>query len=329
MSRSRLKETEQRGAFPGKAALMRYCARRYSKVFLVSFVLASSICVGQSLVPRAYVITPVDANAITLSYSHQYGDVLFDPSIPITNAGSQLNVASLGYYHSFGLFGRSANVTAVLPYAEGNLSGTVVGVQRSIYRSGLTDASFRLSANLKGGPAMNAADFGDWRQKTLVGVSLTVEVPTGQYDPARLINPGSHRYALKPELGLSRRWGSWIFDAYGGMWFFTADDRYFPGGIVRTQQPVGAIETHLSYDLKLRLWFSLDGNFWYGGVTSLNGAENIIARQKDSRVGATMSVPVTQHQSLKFSYSIADHVSFGGDFQSISAAWQYSWLRKP
>ena len=313
----------------GKPTSMRSCARIRRAVLLVSLCLTPGIGLAQSLVPRAYVITPVDGNAITLSYGYQYGDVLFDPSIPITNNGSQLNVAFFCYYHAFSFFGRSANVTAVLPYAEGNFSGTVVGVKQSIYRSGLTDSSFRLSANLIGGPAMTAADFGDWRQKTLVGVSLTVEAPTGQYDPARLINPGSHRWALKPEFGLSRRWGSWILDAYGGVWFFTANDRYFPGGSLQTQQAVGSIETHLSYDVKPRLWFSLDGNFWYGGVSSLNGGANIHTRQEDSRVGATMSVPITKHQSLKFSYSIADHISFGGDFQIISVAWQYSWLGKP
>jgi hypothetical protein len=304
-------------------------ARIRRTALLVSLYLAPSIGLAQSLVPRAYVITPVDGNAITLSYSYQFGDVLFDPSIPITNNGSQLNVAFLSYYHSFSFFGRSANVTAALPYALGTFSGTVVGVQQSIYRSGLTDSSFRLSANLMGAPAMTAADFGDWRQKTLVGVSLTVDAPTGQYDPARLINPGSHRWAFKPELGLSRRWGSWILDAYGGVWLFTSNSRFFPGSLLQTQQAVGAIETHLSYDVKPRLWFSLDGNFWFGGITSLSGGANISTRQENSRVGATMSVPVTKHQSLKFSYSIADHVRFGGDFQVISVAWQYSWLGKP
>jgi outer membrane putative beta-barrel porin/alpha-amylase len=314
----------------GKAMFLCCCVRILRRaVLLVSLCLAPGIGLGQSLVPRAYVITPADANAITLAYSYEYGDVLFDPSIPIKSTGSQLNVAFFSYYHSFSFFGRSANVAAVLPYALANFSGTVVGVRDSIYRSGLTDSSLRLSVNLKGGPAMNVADFRDWRQKTLVGVSLTVEVPSGQYDPARLINPGTNRWAFKPEIGLSRRWGPWILDAYGGVWLFTANDRYFPGGTLRTQKAIGAIETHLSYDLKPRLWFSLDGNFWYGGTARLNGSKKISSLQEDSRVGATMSIPVTNHQSLKFSYSIADRVSFGGDFQSISAAWQYSWIGKP
>ena len=156
-----------------------------------------------------------------------------------------------------------------------------------------------------------------------------MDAPTGQYDRARLVNPGSHRWALKPELGSSRRWGPWVLDAYAGVWLFIGNDRYFPGVYVQTQQAIGAVGTHFSYDLKPRLWFSLDGNFWYGGATSLNGVENIHTRHQNSRVGVTTSVPLSGHQSLKFSHSIADYAGFGGDFQNISVAWQYSWIGKP
>jgi hypothetical protein len=304
-------------------------ARIHRALFLLPLCLGANAGLAQSLIPRAYIVTPVDGNAVTLSYSYQYGDVLFDPSAPIANTGSQLNVALMSYYHSFSFFGRSANVTAVLPYAVGTFSGTVLGVGQSIYRSGLTDSSFRLSANLKGGPAMNIEEFRNWRQKTLVGATFTVEVPTGQYDPARLVNPGTHRWAFRPELGLSRRFGSWVADAYGGAWFFAGNGKYFPGVSTVTQEPILGVELHLSYDVKPRLWLSLDGNFWYGGATSLNGVENVATVQNSSRIGATLSIPLAGPQSLKFSYSLPDHTSFGGNFRSLSAAWQYSWLGKP
>jgi hypothetical protein len=51
--------------------------------------------------------------------------------------------------------------------------------------------------------------------------------------------------------------------------------------------PIGSFEGHLSYDMKPRLWFSLDGNFWFGGVTSLNGIANLATRQTSSRIGMT------------------------------------------
>ena len=182
----------------------------------------------------------------------------------------------LGYYHSFNFLGRSANLNAALPYAVGNFQGNVAGQPRTLYRSGLLDFTSRISVNLKGGPSMPIEEFMKWRQKTLLGVSLKVLAPTGQYDPTKLVNWGTNRWAFKPELGYSRRWRNWFLDSYGGAWFYTTNPRFYspPSPKPQTESPIGSFEGHLSYDVKPKLWFSLDGNFWFGGVTSLSGLAN-------------------------------------------------------
>jgi hypothetical protein len=126
-----------------------------------------------------------------------------------------------------------------------------------------------------------------------------------------------------------------VLDAYGAVWFFTTNNEFFshnqynPGVTAQSEKPVSAFEGHLSYDVSPRFWLSLDGNFWYGGRTSLNGAENLKTLQENSRVGGTLSVPVSRHQSLKFNYSNGAFITFGGNYQSTSMAWQYSWLGRP
>ena len=60
-------------------------------------------------------------------------------------------------YHSLSFIGRSANVTATLPYGVGHFKGTAFGAETTVYRSGLFDSVFRLSVNLKGAPAMGSA----------------------------------------------------------------------------------------------------------------------------------------------------------------------------
>jgi hypothetical protein len=292
---------------------------------------------AQDLSPRAYVITPLHANAVTLTWSFYDGNIDYNGALPVSGATGTYNVPILSYYHSFSFFGRSANVVASLPYAFGNFQGTVTGAEKHLYRSGLLDSIYRFSVNLKGGSAMSPKEFMKWRQKILLGASLKVTAPTSQYDPTKLINWGTNRWGFKPEFGYSQRWGGkWILDGYFGVWFFTTNpdfwsrNMYYAGTRSQSQDPIGALEGHLSYDFKKqRMWASLDGNFWFGGITSVSGVKNPLSYQTNSRIGGTFSVPTTKHQSLKFSYSTGTYIRFGGNYQNVSAAWQYSWIGRP
>jgi hypothetical protein len=283
---------------------------------------------AQDLSPRAYIITPLRSNAIVMTYSFYHGSVLFDGAAPITGATGTYSVPVLGLYHSFSLLGRSANVNAALPYAVGNFQANVAGAPRQIYRSGLVDLTARLSVNLVGGPSMPVQEFQKWRQTTILGFSLKVRAPTGQYNPTNLVNWGANRWAFKPEFGYSRRRSNWLIDSYGGVWFYTNNPQSYSPPIPKpqSQQPIGTFEGHLSYDVKPRLWCSLDGNFWFGGVTSLRGIANPTTRQTSSRIGVTASVPLSRHQSMKISYNDGAYTRFGGNYHTVSVAWQYSWI---
>jgi hypothetical protein len=306
--------------------------------FLIPLAIATCLLRSlhaQDLAPRAYLILPLHSNAITMAYSFMDGSLNFGDVVPLSDSNARVSLPVFSLSHSFGLFGRAALFTASLPYGVGNISAKVVDNEQHVYRSGMFDSSYRLSVNLIGGPAMNLKEYVRWRQKTVVGISLRIVAPTGQYDPIKLINYGSNRWALKSEAGLSRRWGHWIVDAYGGGWYYSSNPEFFsrnqynPGTVSQKQSPIFAFEGHLSYDVKPRLWASFDGNYWHGGTTSLNGVENPATVQNNSRVGATLAVPFTKHQSLKFSYADGAYIKYGGNFQSISAAWQYSWLGRP
>lgn len=307
------------------------CARFFTFLLLVAILGLTA----QDLAPRAYLITPIHSNAVTLTYSFFDGELLFEGTVPITDATARVSVPIVSVYHAMRLFGRTVSITASLPYGVGNFHGTVLSAQTNAYRSGMFDSSYRLSINLIGGPAMDLSDFRNWTQKTLVGMSVRVVAPTGQYDPTRLLNYGANRWAFKPEVGLSRRWGHWIVDSYGGLWFYTENHEFFsrnqfsPGVNTQEQAPIFAFEGHLSYDVRPRLWASLDGNFWHGGRTSLNGTVNPATVQNNSRVGLTLSLPVTKHQSLKLSYNRGAYIRFGGKYDNVSIGWQYSWIGKP
>ena len=290
---------------------------------------------AQDLSPRAYTVTPLHSNAVILTNIFNDGTLRFEGTVPITGATGRLNVPNLTLYRALSVFGRSANVTATLPYGVGTFKGTVLGAEQSAYRSGLLDSVFRFSVNFKGAPAMNLEEMRQWRQKTLFGASLKVVAPTGQYDPTKLINLGGNRWAFKPELGYSWRFGKFVVDAYAAAWLFTRNQEFFSnnafvaGTHSQTQAPIAAFEAHVSYDLRPRFWVSFDANFWNGGRTSLDGVENPATLQQASRVGLSASIPVTRRQAVKLALADGAYVRFGGDYRIVSLAWQYSWIGKP
>jgi hypothetical protein len=61
----------------------------------------------------------------------------------------------------------------------------------------------------------------------------------------------------------------------------------------------------------------------------LNGVENSGTLQRNSRIGGTIAIPVSRHQSLKFSYNRGAYILYGGNYQNVSVGWQYSWVGRP
>ena len=252
------------------------------------------------------------------------GDVVLDASLPVRDVEAHINSAALGYARTFAIGGRSASATVALPYVWGNVAGEVGEELREIRRSGLADLRLRLAVNVFGGPALAPREFAARRPRTTLGASLSVVAPTGQYDPAKLINLGSNRWSFKPELGLSYPRGAWVFELYSGVWLFTENSDFF-GGSEREQQPIGTLQAHVGYTFKPRLWVAGDATFYTGGRTTVNGVRNDDL-QENSRYGLTLAVPLGRHHSVKAAWANGFTTRIGGDYQTISLAWQYLWL---
>jgi hypothetical protein len=143
---------------------------------------------------------------LVLSYTYLTGDVLTDPSLPVTNVQARRNQFTFGYEYTFGLAGHSASIAFAMPYTSGNLSGNVVDAPTEIHRAGIGDLHMHLAFNLLGGPALSPEEFAHRTPSTSLGLGLTISAPTGQYSPARLVNIGTDRWAFKPEIGISQPW---------------------------------------------------------------------------------------------------------------------------
>ena len=306
--------------------------RRTAKVTLglaryaIIIAVVTSSAMAQELEPRAYSPSPVGTTFVVAAFGNSNGDITFDPAIPITNVQANFYSTVLGGGQTFGLFGRQSLITVGLPYVWGDVSGQVNEQAGSITRSGLADMKIRFAFNLRGSPALTPREFATIRRRTwILGTSLSINAPTGQYDPAKLINLGTNRWAFKPELGVSYPWRKFDLDFYAGAWFYTDNSSFFPGKSVRTQDVLTAAQAHASYTFRRNLWVAIDSTWYGGGATQINGGKPS-ERQSNSRLGATLSIPLAKQQSIKVSYSSGVTANTGASFRTIGVAWQYAWF---
>jgi hypothetical protein len=280
---------------------------------------------AQELEPGAYWPIPNGLNIFTVVNNVNFGDVAFDPSAPIDEASATINTTALAFTRAFNFAGRSANVGVSVPVIGGHIEGLYLGEPAEVGRFGQGDPRFRLAMNLYGAPSMTPQEFASYHHQTIVGISLTAAPPLGQYDSTKLINLGTNRWSFKPEVGWSQAYGKWVVEAMGGVWLFT-DNTDFVGGRTRSQDPIVALQVHVTYRFKRTMWLAGDANYFTGGRTTIGGKANLDL-QRNSRIGATFSSALDRHQAIRLSVSRGAYTTIGADFTSIAVGYNYAWAR--
>jgi hypothetical protein len=187
----------------------------------------------------------------------------------------------------------------------------------------------RLSVLFHGAPAATLAEFAKAPRRTILGASLTVVAPTGQFFPDKLINLGTNRWAFKPEFAVSKPMGNkWLLDLYAGVWLFTANDSFYPGTSVRTQAPMGTFQAHVSYNFTRMAWAAFDATYYVGGHTTVEGVGKD-DRQSNARIGGTLNFPVGKRHAIKLAVSRGAIIRFGANFTTVSIGWQTGWVSMP
>ena len=284
---------------------------------LVFAELASFPVAAQDLSPRAYWPTPKGTKALVIGYAIAEGDVLFDPSVPLYGVDSELNAGLLAYVQTLSLWGRTSNLIVELPYAWGETRGFVGDTPARKKYSGFSDLGVTLSANLMGAPSMTVEDFQAFRADphAILGASLKVIAPSGEYDETLLINEGANRWALKVELGytlpLSPRW---LLEFEAGALFFGDDDEFLAGK--KEQEPIYTSQMHVVRRFSPGFWGSLNLNYFTGGRQTIDGTR-LGDVQRNSRLGTTFVFPVAQGHAIKVGYAVGWLTRFGTDFDQF------------
>ena len=316
------------GGINGPIMLDRFCKRsalNWSSLWVMigAVVFVSENVKAQEAEPRAFSNTPIGLNFLIGGYLYADGKMAFNPDLAIADANFNSNTALLAYVRSFELGGQSAKFDVIVPTSSFSAQGIVNGQPAERQMSGFGDPRFRVSVNLFGAPALSAKDFVSYQQDLIVGVSMQVSAPLGQYDDSKLLNLGFNRWSFKPELGISKAWGPWTFELTPSVLIFS-DNKDFFGGNTFSQAPIYTVQGHILYTFKSGIWMALDGLYFAGGHTALNGVRSD-NEQINTRVGFTLALPVDRNNSLKLSASTGVTTRTGSEFSAVGVAWQYRW----
>jgi hypothetical protein len=282
-----------------------------------------SPAIAQDIEPRAYSNAPVGVNFLIAGYAYTRGGVSSDTASPLSNPELTTSSALVGFARVLEFRGQSAKFDVVAPLTA--MSGSAEFDDEPLRRdiTGLSDPKFRLSVNFLGAPALSLKEFAGFKQDLIVGASLQVSAPAGQYDESRLVNLGTNRWSFKPELGISKALGRWTLEGAAGVTLFSDNEDYFQGK-TRSQDPLYSVQGHVIYGFRSGLWAALDGTYFAGGRTTLDDTLNNDL-QRNWRVGATLAFPVSVRNSIKLYGSSGVSARTGNNYDLVGLAWQHRW----
>ena len=294
----------------------------YISAFLIGMSWAVSMH-AQELEPRSFTNIPTGMNFGVVGYAWTQGNILLDPALTIEDLNATVHGLVAAYARSINVFGKSAKIDAILPFATGDWSGLLNQEQRYTSRTGFGDPRIRFSINLIGAPALNIEEYKAYRQKAILGFNIQAYLPLGQYFPDRLINLGSNRFTFRTQIGLSQRIEKWHLEAYASFWTFMKNNDFY-GGKELKQNPIYTIKIHVIRSLPKGIWLAADAGYANGGISTINGDKRE-SHISTFRMGGTLAVPLGKHHSLKLFGFSTFRLDKGPDYDLLSLAYQFRW----
>ena len=290
----------------------------YLFIFLHQYINA------QELTPRAYWPAPEGTKIALLGYKYSFGDILIDPSLPISGVDSKIHYMYLGYLQTFSVFGRTAHMLVELPYIWSTTTGIILSPTGDMpgerVMSGIADVGIGFTVNLIGAPTMGLEGFQEVRNnpRQMLGASLKILIPTGTYEEDRLFNIGTNRWSFKPELGyIIPLENKWLLELILGMWIFTDNSEFI--GQTRKQDPIFASQIHLVRRIQTGFWVAFNANFFWGGRSNLLETD----LQRNSKIGITLAYPLSGRHALRGGFSLGLVTETGDKFSSLMLAYQF------
>ena len=306
---------------------------RRPKILAVVLILVAFLLSGQTLAqdlePRRWSHLPSGLTVVGMGYAYTDSFVYFSPFWKITNTSSEINSFAFSALRTFSMAGKSARISLLLPYISGRWEGNIDGELGSISRNGFGDPRLRLSVNLYGAPALKGADFSQYQTQhpsnTVVGASLAVSVPLGQYYKDRLINVSANRWSIRPQIGVVHSRGPWSIELTGSV-FIYGDNTEFIDNARFAQEPMYAAQAHVVYDFKPGMWVSLSTAYGAGGRVSIEGTKTSF--EVDNWLwAASFGFPVGKRQGIRLTWlSGRTQNNVGRDSDNLLLSWSMRFV---
>jgi len=280
------------------------------------------------LTPRRWGHLPVDINFAGGGYAYTEGDIFLDPVLQAEDVTLEMHTWLTKYVRSFKLFDKSALLDVMQAYQEGRWSGLLEGEPASTERKGLRDPIVRLAVILYGAPPLKGKEFRDYQvktdSKTRIGMSVSAELPLGDYQDDKLINLGSNRYTFRSQMGMVHETGNWSYELTGSAWLFTENDDFYNGNKLE-QDPLYTIQTHIVHTHRPGVWTALGMGYSYGGESIINDIEKD-NRQRYFGWVLSFGYSLSPKFAINFAYgNLETRESTGSDTETISVALSAAW----
>lgn len=300
------------------------CARS-----ILSTSVGLALLVGSTLAAadnaRDWQNLPTDLNLLFGYYSNVDSNTPIDTSLPLDGLSLNADLYILRYARSFAIDGRSSAIQLIQPYADVEASFDNAQFFKGTQRNGgMADTQVVIVHNLFGGPALSKEEFAAWTPETFLTGALWVTAPTGDYDKNKVINIGTNRWVLKPEVAFGHPIGPTWLELNSWVSLYGDNDDY-QGDSKLEQRPLYALEGHYSYTFNPALWVSLDGTWSKGGETRINGV-NQDNEQENTLLGASLGFMLSTQLGGLLAYTdTVSEQSGSPDVNTWTFRLQYLW----
>ncbi|GGG44132.1 transporter [Bizionia arctica] len=259
---------------------------------------------SQDIEPKRWTSMPLGINVVGVGYGHVFGDIEFDPLLQAQNATVVVNQIALQYVRPFRIGKKQARIDVLIPYTFAKWEGLLNGVPEEVTRNGFADPRLRFSINFIGPNAMTPKELQEYLKEnpvyTTVGASLAITFPFGQYYGDKLLNIGGNSFVFRPQVGMVHNWNSWSYELTGSVYIYTNNNDFYIDK-TRKQDPLFAMQTHLTKHFKHRIWTALSFGYGLGGHSIVNRLP-----KNDERgnflAGLSAGMPIFKKQAIKIAY---------------------------